>query len=174
MKRLLCLLLAALLTLLFTASAFAVDIDLSSLSEKELKQLKGQIDKELARRASANSLFSGSIDDYHILGVETAKDMFGAEAILINFLFKNNGKKSASFWMDVSVKVYQDGVECSETYTMDSLSDMTKDIQAGASLEFSKAYTLNNDYDDITIEISKGYALFNNSVPALSFTIELP
>ena len=175
-KKAVCILLSALLVLTITATAFAIDIDLSDLSDKELKQLRGQIDKELTRRAAASSLAGGDIGNYHIdiLSLEMTKDMTGKDAVLINYLFANNSKKSASFLIDFSAKVYQDGVECSETYTLDSFSTMTKDVQAGGTLEFSRAYALNNDYDDITLELSEGFNFYGNSSSPLTITLELP
>lgn len=176
MKRPLCILLTTVFILSITATALAIDIDLSGMSDKELKQLRGQIDKELTSRAAANSLAGGDVGDYHIdiLSIEMTKDMGGADAILINYLFTNNSKESASFWMDVSAKVYQDGIECSQAYTLDGLSSTMKDVQAGGSLEISRAYALNNDYDDILIEIEEGFSFYKNDDEKLSFTLELP
>ena len=176
MKKLLCVLLIAVFTLSITATAFAIDIDLSALSDKELKQLRGQIDKELTKRAATASLASGDISDYHIdiLSIEMTKDMSGADAILGIYLFTNNSKESASFWMDVSAKVYQDGTECTQAYTLDSLSSTMKEVQAGGTLEISRAYALNNDYDDILIEIEEGFSFYKNNGDKLSFTLELP
>lgn len=176
MKKVVSILLVALFVLGVATTAFAIDIDLSGLSDKELKQLRGQIDKELTRRAAESSIAGGDVGDYHIdiLSLEMTRDMTGADAVLVTYLFTNNSEKSASFWMDVSAKVYQDGVECNEAYTMDSLSSMTKDVQEGGSLEFSRAYSLNNDYDDVLIEISEGFNFYGNSAPALSIVLELP
>ena len=51
---------------------------------------------------------------------------------------------------------------------------MTKDVQAGGTLEFSRAYALNNDYDDITLELSEGFNFYGNSSSPLTITLELP
>lgn len=176
MKRVIGLLMIVILTFSVIAGAMAADIDLSGMSDKELKQLRGMIEKELTRRAAASSLAGGDVGNYHIdiLNIEITKDITGKDAVLINYLFTNNSNSSASFWIDVSAKVYQDGVECSEAYTMDSLSTMTKDVQAGGTLEFSRAYTLNNDYDDIMVEISEGFSFYGSSNPPLSIMLELP
>ena len=175
MKKLLCILLTMIFVFSVVTTAFALDIDLSSLSDKELKQLKGQIDKELANRSAANSIAGGDIGDYHIdiLSIEMTKDITGSDAILVNYLFTNNSDDSASFWLDVSSKVYQDGIECSQAYTLDGLTSSMKDVQAGGALAVSNAYTLNNDYDDILIEIEEGFS-FYGSDEKLSFTLELP
>ena len=176
MKKFLFSLLIVVFTFSIAVSALAIDIDLSGMSDKELKQLRGQIDKELTSRAAANRLAGGDIGDYHIdiLSIEMTKDISGSQAVLVNYLFTNNSKESASFWMDVTAKVFQDGIECNQAFTLDDMSSTMKDVQAGGSLEISRAYSLNNDYDDILIEIEEGLNFYKKSTDKLSFSLELP
>lgn len=181
MKKLLALLLAFILGC--GATALASSIDLASMTDEELRQLRGDIDAELSTRAEAMSrtngvLLEGELGDYHIAltAIQTAVINGDVPCVLLTFLFTNNSPEPQAFLMSIDKTVSQNGVPCAMvTHAVPGVESM-KDflgVETGETIEVQAAYELRDAQSPIRIELKE---LFNwrSDAPVLVGTFELP
>ncbi|MBO5435078.1 DUF5067 domain-containing protein [bacterium] len=90
--------------------------------------------------------------------------------VIIKYRFINNSEKETSFVMEVSDKVFQNGIQAEPAYASaydDPESKMT-DIKPGAELTISEVYVLNNETDDIDIIVSENFAITRNDLISIT------
>lgn len=158
----------SLMLALACCAAYAEDVDLSGYSDDELRLLRERIDTELSARTAAATLAGGvlaegDVGEYHvaILDVDLVEDYKGNPALLIRFLFANNGEDEESFMVACSSKVFQNGVECAGAITMNASSighdpnAIMLDVKPGASLECTKVVVLQDTTSPVEIQVRK-------------------
>lgn len=178
--------LAILLAILFVISgsvAFAESVDLSAMTDEELRTLGEAIDAELANRQAAAALASGviaegDVGEYHvaILSVEKTTDYAGAPSVIVTYMFTNNSTNDATFLASIGNKVFHNGVQCETAIIMNGSIDSTASmmsIRPGASIEVEQGYVLRDGTSPIEIEVSKLFDFSGNPAKVLA-TVALP
>ena len=167
--------LLSLLLMVCSCMAFAEDVDLSGYTDDELRLLRERIDVELSARSAAAILeggviAEGDLGDYHvaILEVKLVEDYKGNPALLIRFLFENNGDDATSFGIACSSKVFQNGVQCESAIVMnsdkighDSMSTLM-DVKPGASIECTKVVTLYDATSPVETQVQELFDMSSN------------
>ena len=113
-----------------------------------------------------------SIDGYtcEILSAELGgKTYDGEPTIVITYEFTNNSDDAASFYTSFSDTVYQDGIECERTYTLDETNE-DKSIKPGSTITVTLDYVLNDTTTDVDVELT-GWISFDNTVISKTFKI---
>ena len=181
MKKLLALLLTFILCC--GATALASSLDLASMSDEELRQLRSDIDAELSMRAEAafqptSALLEGDLGDYHVAltGIQWTVDSNDAPCVLLTFLFTNNSSAPQAFLMSIDKTVSQNGVPCEmATHAVPGVDGMRDflGVESGETIEVQAAYELHDAENPIGIELKE---LFNwrSDAPTLVGTFELP
>lgn len=179
-------LLAVILAVLFVISgsvAFAENVDLSAMTDEELRTLGEAIDAELANRQAAAALASGviaegDVGEYHvaILSVEKTTDYASAPSVIVTYMFTNNSAEDTMFMSAIEDKVYHNGVQCETAIIMNGSIDSTASmmsIRPGASLEVEKGYVLRDGTNVIEIEVGKLFD-FSSKPAKIIATVEIP
>ena len=160
-------LLAIILAILFVISGsvvFAEVIDLSTMTDEELRGLRDTIDAELATRQAAAVLdggviAEGDVGEFHvaILSVARGTDYAGEPAIVVTYLFTNNGTQNETFMMAISDMVFQNGVQIETGVGVNGadFDTVMAAIKPGASIEVTQGYVLRDTTSPIEIEVSK-------------------
>lgn len=182
MKRIIALALACILCCA-TVPGLASSVDLSTMTDDELRQLRSDIDVELSARSTASLLaggvlLEGDLGNYHVAltNIERATGTGGAPCVILTFVFTNNSADANSFTLAIGKTVYQNGVQCTNAYFTTPSADATKallDVKDGASIEVQSAYELYDAESPIEIELNE---LFNwaSNAPTLIGTFSLP
>lgn len=113
---------------------------------------------------------SGYIDDFYVeIGdYRMSETTSGDPLIVITYSFTNNSDESASFTMSLDDKVYQNGMEIDQEFfgLYDDDVDNTvagRDIKPGVKISFEAAYSLDNEYDDVEVEVGSMFDFSGDS-----------
>ena len=113
---------------------------------------------------------SGAIGDFYVeIGdYRMSKTTSGDPLIVITYSFTNNSDESASFTMSLDDKVYQNGMEIDQEFfgLYDDDVDNTvagRDIKPGVKISFEAAYSLDNEYDDVEVEVGSMFDFSGDS-----------
>lgn len=93
---------------------------------------------------SANYACSMTIDS------ATKKIDFPDSCVRIGYTFTNNSGSDKSFGWAFDTKVYQNGIELSETF---GSVDTFTDIQSGKSIRIYEEYVVRNLFDDVEVVV---------------------
>ena len=178
MKKMISLLMVLMLFSLPLA-AIADSIDLSSLTDEALTDLRESIDAELASRKptpeTPDALLEGDLRDYHVavLSAELDKDYKGEDCLTVTFSWSHNVDDSKSFAFSFGTKLFQGGIECKDAMMMGKGdSHYTTEIKAGPTIEVKHSYLLSSTTEPAELEISE---LFNfTSSEKLTYVFDLP
>lgn len=111
-----------------------------------------------AASTSATAQVTDSEYAVAIVGSHQTKDYEGNRTLVVDFTFKNNSDKAATFLVAVSAKAFQNGVELERAIVGDDkkyeAGSSMKEIKTGASLKVQEAYVL-SDKSDVTVEVSE-------------------
>ncbi len=126
-------------------------------------------DDQGSQNANSNQ---GNLGDYNvdINGCRVAQDYEGKPVIIIQYTFKNVADdEAASFAWSISDKVYQNGVELEQAYSLDdsanySSENQSTNIKMGASIEVEVAYELRDIAADVEVELEELISLDDNTV----------
>ncbi|MGN0638278.1 MAG: DUF5067 domain-containing protein [Huintestinicola sp.] len=80
----------------------------------------------------------------------TKKIDFPDNCVRIGYTFKNNSGSDKSFGWAFDTKVYQNGIELSETF---GSVDTYTDIQSGRSIRVYEEYVVRNLFDDVEVVV---------------------
>lgn len=113
--------------------------------------------------------------DVEIVSATLDKTYDGNQAVVIEFLWKNNSDKAANFMFAVSPKVFQNGIEC-ETAILDTGSEFDtnaalSDIKTGVEQKVWMAYVL-QDKSKIDVEVTELISFDDNTMIVRSFDLE--
>lgn len=182
MKRLVCTLIAF---MMLCSIASAESVDLKSMTEDQLRELRTQIDTELAVRQTEKMLgsefiFEDDLRDYHVavkamrMGTEYKTD---APCIAITFLFTNYGSEEANYASNLMIKVFQNGERCEGGAIINEFDTPTDDfftnIKDGATVECMSAWTLHDATSPIELEFSDFYD-FSSDPATIKCVLQLP
>lgn len=174
MKRVLALILT--LALALPVLVFAVDVDLSKLSDEELSRLGEAVAAEQQSRLKAGGdyLLFATYEDMNIAlsGVEVLKD--GDKRVLvIKYDFSHSADEAVSSVFAARFTVYQDGQELVPAlfYEHPSFYNLATEVQQGQSIEVSKGFYLVNESP---VEIHVGKFVDLTGAPPDIVTVELP
>lgn len=178
--------LLSLLLVMGSFAAFAEDVDLSGYTDDELRLLMERIDVELSARSSAAMLeggviAEGDLGDYHvaILEVKRIEDYKGNPALLIRFMFANNGDDDKSFSLAFSSKVFQNGVQCESAMVLNSDKighdpmSLLMDVKPGATLECTKVVGLYDTTSPVEIQVQELFDMSKNPAQ-VAVTLAVP
>lgn len=126
-------------------------------------------DDQGSQNANSNQ---GNLGDYNvdINGCRVAQDYEGKPVIIIQYTFKNVADdEAASFAWSISDKVYQNGVELEQAYSLDdsanySSENQSTNIKMGASIEVEVAYELRDTTADVEVELEELISFSDKSV----------
>lgn len=126
-------------------------------------------DDQGSQNANSNQ---GNLGDYNvdINGCRVAQDYEGKPVIIIQYTFKNVADdEAASFTWSISDKVYQNGVELEQAYSLDdsanySSENQSTNIKMGASIEVEVAYELRDTTADVEVELEELISFSDKSV----------
>jgi len=107
-----------------------------------------------------------NLGDYRVvpLKVELDKDWEGKKIAVVTYEFTNNSDENNSFSFAVSAKVFQNGVELSDSYFNDVDSENhLKEIKPGVTIKVQCAYEL-EDTSPIEIEIEELFSFGDKKV----------
>ena len=174
MKKFLAILLAFLLVM--PLAAFAMDLDLTKLTDEELTKLNEAIVTEQQNRIKGgkNYLLFKTYDQMNIgiTGVEVLKD--GDKKILVvKYDFSHNSPDPASSLFSAGFVAYQDGKELDPSlfYEHPTMFNLATEIKKGEVIEVSKGFLLISD-SPVEIHVSK-LLNFSGAAPDV-ITVELP
>lgn len=182
MKRLLSLVIVFLMAV---TVSLAEPVDLKSMTDDELKELRTQIDTELAARQTQRSLdsallFEGDFSTYHVGLVALTMDSeyrTNNPCVILTVLFVNNGEKAATFGTNLTIRVLQDGEQLEGAITLNgndiSTDDYFTDVKDGASVTCSTARILKNTTSPIEIVFEDFYD-FSSDPANVSCVLNLP
>lgn len=124
-------------------------------------------DKSLNKKATESvQIDEGMLGDAYVKIIETkiSKDLFDDRVLIVTYEWTNHGNRNASFSSAFDVKVYQDGVECSENIFVKGVdsSDKYSDVRPGKTQKLKQAYELKGT-EDIEIEVTEDVGLFGTS-----------
>lgn len=133
-------------------------------------------DDQGSQNANSNQ---GNLGDYNvdINGCRVAQDYEGKPVIIIQYTFKNVADdEAASFAWSISDKVYQNGVELEQAYSLDdsanySSENQSTNIKMGASIEVEVAYELRDTTADVEVELEELIS-FNDKSVKKTFKLE--
>ena len=153
MKRVLIVVLAAILVLTFGLFAMASGEEDTASDTGNDTQSAGQ-----AQKPQENN---NRLGDYEveIKSARLTKDFEGKDVVVITYGFTNYGKENASFSFALDDQVFQNGVGLNNAYVLKdddySADNQTKEIKTGASLDVDVAYELNDTTTDVEVELSE-------------------
>ena len=181
MKKTIGILLAVVLCVISVA-ACADGIDLSGMTDDELRALRTQIDAELSARQAAKALeagvlLEGDIDEYHValLRMEVMDDYKGDPALVITILFSNNSQKEKPYMTAVMTKLFQNGVELQRAISVKGIdtTGQMAELKPGASLELQIAYSIADMSVPVEIEFGRYIDFSDNPLKIVgTFSIE--
>lgn len=101
---------------------------------------------------ATDSKYTVTINDHRIV-----EDYDGAPCIAIDYTFTNVSDDSpTSMMMATNISIYQNGVECEDAYFSGENSDgYTNKIKAGASVEVTRSYKLQDTTSDVEVEVGQ-------------------
>lgn len=165
MKKKLCLIVTFIL-LLMLATASAENVDLSSMSEEQLRDLRQQIALELAGRYVAMQDTTGCLAEHdfgvfriQVLGVELSQETLGedkgAPAIVVKYKLINTGEETITFSGYVEEKLFQNGVQLNGGSLIDGTDgkQLIREIQPGAEIEVAHGFILEDESSSVDILI---------------------
>ena len=98
-----------------------------------------------------------------ITNVSFGENYDGAKTIVIEYNWTNLSDDSASFDLEFTDAVYQNGLECEKAYVADDTSnDISAKIRPGASITFTQAYMIREENVDFEVEVTKW--LFSDNI----------
>lgn len=182
MKKLLALALVF-IVLCGTATALASSLDLSGMTDEELRQLQSDIEAELSARAVSAAqadgvLLEGSLGDYDLALTDIRRAVANGDrpCVILTFRFTNNSANAQMFLMSIDPTVSQNGIMCE--MAMHTIPDVESirnylAVESGETVEVQAAYALYDAESPIRIEIKE---LFNwrSDAPTLVGIFELP
>lgn len=181
MKRAIAFMLAAMLCLC-CMTAFAEEIDLSGMTDDQLRDLRTWIDAELTSRQAARLLengvlLDGDIDEYHVslLSMEVMSDYKGDPALVLTILYANNSEKAKPYMTAIMTKLFQNGVQLERAISVKGIDTQGQmsDVQPGASLELKIAYSIADANAPVEIEFGRYIDLSANPLKIVgTFNIE--
>lgn len=92
------------------------------------------------------------------------------EIIIIEYEWKNTTDSTASFSWEYIDKVFQDGIECQDTFLLNEDASASTEIQPGKTYRFKKAYKLHNKTSDVQVT---AYKIFHKGENILEYTIHM-
>lgn len=111
---------------------------------------------------------NSSLGDYSVVidSCRLAKDYEGKDVVIVKYIFGNvsdDDEGSASFYLAIEDKVYQNGVGLNEAYVLDEYSNynsdnQTKEVKKGYTLDVEVAYELNDTTSEIEVEVAELYS----------------
>lgn len=120
---------------------------------------------------------AGTLDGkYHveILSATKTVDYQGKPAVIVNFRYTNNGEETESFWLALTAKAFQNGVQLDNASLLSNPlydpSAYLKDVKKGGSLIVQRAYLL---ADESPLEVEVSAALSFDDNPVISKTFQL-
>ena len=111
--------------------------------------------------------------DVSIVSHRVTKNYDDSPVIIVKYAFTNNSDEAASFDWTIEDRLYQNGVELTETIIVDDNYNAElsySEIKPGVTLELEKAYSMRDTASQITVELSK---LISFTDDVLTYTIDL-
>ena len=141
MKKLICIVIAALMLLSLTAcGSGGTD---NKTAEKPGETTAGSQETEKIDMKQQEQ--EGDLGDYHVKFVDftPAKDYEGKDVIVVNWEFTNNSEDTTSADVAVYIKAFQNGVELDPAYVdLDGADNSMKDIRPGTTLDIHTSFVL--------------------------------
>lgn len=163
-------------------TAFAEEIDLSGMTEDQLRDLRSRIDAELSSRQAAKLLeggvlLDGDIDECHVslLSMDVMSDYKGDPALVLTILYTNNGDKAKPYMTAVSTKLFQNGVQLERAISVKDVDTQGQmaEVKPGASLELKIAYSIADISVPVEIEFGRYIDFSANPLKIIgTFSIE--
>ena len=119
---------------------------------------------------------SGTLGNYavQIHDCEFTTDYLGNPAILIDFSFTNNSEENVSATVALQYMGFQNGVQLEYAYFTDEAiynsDDLSKDVQPGASIDLTVAYSLTSDTAPVEFEVSELFS-FDNKMLGKTYVV---
>ena len=170
-------LIATFILLLAVANASAESIDFSSMSEEQLRDLRQQIDLELASRYAATGCLADhdfGVFRIQVLGVALSQETLGANkgapAIVVRYKLVNTGEETITFSGYVEEKLFQNGVQLNGGSLIEGTDgkQLTRELQPGAEIEVAHGFILEDEAASVDILIGN-----RKERSALPETVEL-
>lgn len=174
MKKILAVLLAFLMVM--PLAAFALDLDLSKLTDAELTKLSESILSEQQNRLKTGNdyLLFKTYDKMNIgiTGVEVLKDG-EKKTLVVKYDFSHNSPEPVSSLFSARIAVFQDGKDLNPSlfYEHPTMYNLATEINKGEVIEVSRGFLLNSD-SPVEIHVGK-FVDLTGAAPDI-ITVELP
>lgn len=111
---------------------------------------------------------NGNLGNYEVsvVSCEIGDNYDDTDVLIVHYGFTNNGKKEASFSLEISAKVFQNGVELERAYFADINESGTLFVKPGAGIEVVEAYELPDTSSAVNIELSEIFSLSDEKITA--------
>lgn len=161
-KKILCMLLTAMMILTLTACGSSDDSDKSGSktdADKKSEEQKEDVKEADVKEEEADDgviNFDGTNFNVTYVRHETSTDYQGSPCLLVYYNFTNNREESASSASTAYVKAFQNGVQCDTTTMLngnESIKNYLKEVQPGTTIEICEVFGL-ADTSDVTLEAS--------------------
>jgi len=163
MKRMFILLLAVLL--ICPCLALGETLDLSQMSDSDLRQLRDQINVELSQRVGSapDALAAVTIDGclIEVLAVERTVNYANAPSLLFTYRFTNNSAAATTMLRIASIKMFQNGVQLDSASSIQgvNLNEISKEVKPGGSLVCYGSIKLQDEENAVDLEIKRQFGV---------------
>lgn len=176
MKKLIALVLAALISVSMAACSVstdsgsaskAADTKASSAASPESKA-ESQAESKADESAKSDAAVSGKLGNYEV-AIESAhltKNYEDKPTIVVRYKFTNNSDEAISFFVAACHSALQNGKDLELTTVTDEdyKSDSMTDVNKGESIELDEAYLLNDEKTQVDVEVTELAALTDEKV----------
>ncbi len=108
-----------------------------------------------------------SIDGYRRI-----ENVLGDPIVIVDYTFTNKSDENQAFMWTLNDKVFQNGVECQDSYSSDTGNvSKSQDIQPGNSVTVSAAYKLNDTTTAVDVELRSQSILDKKLIAKCTFNI---
>jgi hypothetical protein len=154
-------------------------MDVSSMSDDELKQLKTRVDQEWANRKlgilNDDILAEATLGDFYVAvtGYELAKDSDGKDCIVVSYRWSHNLENPTSFIASLMPQVFQNGVQLETPIMMDGidLGDSLLEVQPGYLQDVKAAFMLSDTESTVTVSVGELFSLSDNEKAECTITL---
>ena len=153
------------LSFLFVCPCIALgeSLDLSQMSDADLRQLRDRINVELSTRTpgDGDALASGTVSDclIEVLAVEKVLNYQGSPSLLFTFRFTNNSSAATTMLRIADVKMFQNGVQLDSAGSIQgvNLNEVSKEVKPGGSLVCWISALLQDEENAVDLEVKQRF-----------------
>lgn len=108
----------------------------------------------------------GTIGEYYVRIVSATRvvDWANRPSVLVTYEWTNNSTITTSFFTALTTQLFQEGVGCNITTSIDSsynTDSITTSIRPGTTISINVLYLLHNAYSPVEVEVSEQWGAYN-------------